>query len=287
MINVIKLNRWRKKIWQSVAILTAVVAIGFLFQNCAKNPNLSQPGQQTSNASLPVGPTAAPLTASINPSTLSANSGTTLLTTNSATVNVSGGVAPYNYNWSFSWATNADGATATIGSSNSATSDFSATGVLPGNTDTGVATCTITDANGQTATASVNIAFTYSATAISITAEDLKYSNQWGGGVGYATQHFAYSGGALNSDTGFVNGIAPVQVAQDSSGAYLALGNFTADPGQSSLVSITVNGVTLSGSTAQYNYYNGVAQWSWFGKTFNFSAGGQYSGYLSSNGSAW
>jgi len=68
------------------------------------------------------------------------------VSTNSTTVNVSGGVAPYTYAWDnpSDWTVNSNGATAS----------FSAT-VTPGDEKTETFTCSVTDAKGMVTTASV------------------------------------------------------------------------------------------------------------------------------------
>jgi hypothetical protein len=151
-------------------------------------------GQQaTATCAVSVARATAP-SASASPMSLPVSSSTIPMTTASTTVTVSGGEAPYTYNWTFTWTSHTDGASYAIGSPTSATTNLTASGMTAGNTDTGNAQCTVTDALGQQAQVTVSVSFTYLppetftyATAQTVTVPN-GYSNavieEWGGGGG-------------------------------------------------------------------------------------------------------
>lgn len=126
-----------------------------------------------------------------------------------------------------------------------------------------------------------------------ITAAVLKYNGNPASPseIGYAAAPFAYIGGTLDSSSGFLNGTKLLQLesANSPNSTGFAVGGLTADPGQSSLDSVTANGVTLFGANATYGYNatDGYAQWSWGSSTFNFVSGTVYLAYAVRNGSAW
>jgi hypothetical protein len=98
---------------------------------------------------------------SVSPGSLSVSSSVVPMTTGTATVTASGGQPPYSYAWSFVWTSNTDGATESTNSPTSAATSFTASGMSPGNTDTGNGQCVVTDAFGQTAIVNVSVSFTY------------------------------------------------------------------------------------------------------------------------------
>lgn len=81
-----------------------------------------------------------------------ANGTTVAVTTDTATANPSGGVAPYSYAWSL--VVN-DGGTWQILSPNEQATPFKHTGVAPGATRTATFKCIATDARGRTGEAQV------------------------------------------------------------------------------------------------------------------------------------
>lgn len=91
---------------------------------------------------------------SVNPEMVSgarSSSSSVLVVSRSASVTVTGGVAPYGYDWTQA---SGDPMTATAPSSNE--SSFQAN-VPPGTTLAGVWTCTVTDHAGNTSTVNVNV----------------------------------------------------------------------------------------------------------------------------------
>ena len=93
------------------------------------------------------------MTASISPTSVSGfNSGIGIIISDTATCTPSGGTAPFTYSWSIT------SGTATITSPASASTTFYE--YLAFDTAVGEATCTVTDANGTTATASVSYTLT-------------------------------------------------------------------------------------------------------------------------------
>lgn len=93
------------------------------------------------------------MTAAISPSEATGyRFGAGYMTTNNVTCAPTGGVGPYTYSWAIT------SGTATATASTNATTAF--TGYASFTTETGVAECTVTDANGTTATASVLLSFT-------------------------------------------------------------------------------------------------------------------------------
>lgn len=77
-----------------------------------------------------------------------------VITTNNVTATVSGGVGPYSYNW-----VQIGGPSATIYTPSNATTNFGMA-LGPGDSEQGQFRCTVTDANGLTAQATVTATFT-------------------------------------------------------------------------------------------------------------------------------
>ena len=152
------------------------------------------------------------LSAAVAPTSLAISSSTTPMTTGSSTVTASGGQAPYHYAWTFAWTSHTDGASYSIGSASSATTNFTASGMSAGNTDTGTATCTVTDALGQTASVHVGVSFTY--------LPPLKRTYTSGSGTetvpnGYSTVEIEVWGGG----GGGAQGAGTLDTAQNGAGA--------------------------------------------------------------------
>lgn len=104
------------------------------------------------------------LGASVAPGSASSSGGATSQTTNTVTVTPSGGTSPYTYAWT--WLSGGTGIT--IGSATAATTSFSATGLTSGETRSGVARCTVTDAVSATYTVDVSVNITRTAPTITV-----------------------------------------------------------------------------------------------------------------------
>lgn len=103
---------------------------------------------------------APPLSLSINPSTVSGSVNTALptpVTTSATTATPSGGIGPYSYAWAVE---QPDYGVVTIGAPTNATTTFTHTRTNLGDLVFALATCTVTDGLGQTASANVTARFT-------------------------------------------------------------------------------------------------------------------------------
>lgn len=207
------------------------------------------------------------------------------VTSGSATCSFTKGSGTYSVTW---YCTNC-----TANSPNSTTTSFSAT-VNAGSTDNASAYCNGSDGVTSVNTNTIAVTLTNTTPAepvFSITAAALKDSA--GGGssyIGFATNHQPYYGGTLNSEAGFLNGCGLYEIFDDTSTvlAIFGVSGLSSDPLQGSLTSVTINGVTLTGSSAtSYTYGGGYAQWEWHGSTFNLAAGTVYNGSAVRNGTAW
>jgi hypothetical protein len=76
----------------------------------------------------------------------------TAVTTNSATITVVGGIAPFTYAWTV---TSFTGGTWSITSATSATTSFACSGVGAGDLYSAELTCTVTDSGGATASVTI------------------------------------------------------------------------------------------------------------------------------------
>jgi len=196
------------------------------------------------------------------------------------------GSGSYTYTWHLS-----SGSGVSFTAPNSATTAITGT-VNAGSTNSGGMYCTISDGVTTVNTGVVSWSLTNttpSTPVFAITAEQFKNSSgQTSNYYGFATNHQVFYGGTLNSAAGFANGTTTYE-AFDNTQTVLAIfgiSGLAADPGQSSLASVTVNGVTLTGASASsYTYGGGFAQWQWTGSTFNLVAGNSYSGTAIRNGS--
>jgi hypothetical protein len=101
-------------------------------------------------------PTPTGLSLSISPSPVLAAGSSSMVTSSTVTATPSGGLAPYRYAWSATGDHSIN-----ISARTSASTTFSATGILASDPGAeGTATCTATDALGNTATAEVALSFT-------------------------------------------------------------------------------------------------------------------------------
>lgn len=106
------------------------------------------------------------LVLSISPGSATSSGLATTQTTNSVTVQPTGGTAPYTYAWSW----HAGGSGLSIDSSSSATTTFTATGLGLDETRSGTAQCIVTDNIGQRQTIYVSVQISETATTVSATA---------------------------------------------------------------------------------------------------------------------
>lgn len=110
----------------------------------------------TTTVDVTVSITRTAMTATVSPTSLYKSGLAADQTTASATVSVTGGVSPYTYSWA-----KLSGDTFTINSSTSATTTFTKTGMLAGDTFYGTYRCTVTDSTSGTAlTATVDLPVT-------------------------------------------------------------------------------------------------------------------------------
>ena len=93
------------------------------------------------------------LSASVSPASQSVVGTLATLSTGTSTVSASGGGTPYTYAWAWS----SGGAGISIGSAAAAATTFTASGLAQGQTDSGVAACTVTDLYGQQAVVTVTV----------------------------------------------------------------------------------------------------------------------------------
>lgn len=85
----------------------------------------------------------AALSASVSPGSASGIAGTATVTTGTVTASAVGGIGPFNYLWSFTSFSAFTSPSFTAGTS--ATCAFEQSGMLPGDNESAVAVCTITD----------------------------------------------------------------------------------------------------------------------------------------------
>lgn len=213
------------------------------------------------------------------------------VTSNTTSVLGTKGGGSYSYTWHI-----ASGPVVSFTSGSSRTTGVTYSAVPAGTTYSGTMYCTISDGITSANTSSAGWSLTNTTPAepiFTITAAQLFNSNnQASNYYGYATNFQPYYGGTLNSAAGFLNGTTVYEVFDNASTvlAIFGVSGLTADPGQASLGSVTVNGVTLTGASATtYTYYasSGHAQWQWTGSTFNLVAGTVYNGSIVRNSSAW
>jgi hypothetical protein len=207
------------------------------------------------------------------------------VTSNTTSCSGTKGSGSYTYTWHI-----ANGSGFTLTTPNSQTCAITGN-VHAAQSVSGAIYCTISDGTTSANTSAVPASLQNTSPAnpiFSITAAELKNSS--GGGsnyIGFATNHQAYYGGSLNSESGFAGGTGVYEAFVDTSPvlAIFGISGLAADPGQASLGSVTINGVTLTGASATtYTYSGGFCQWQWTGSTFNLSVGSSYSGSIVRNG---
>lgn len=209
-----------------------------------------------------------------------------IVTSNTTSCAGTKGSGSYTYQWHI-----ANGSGFSLTTPNSQTCGI--TGNVPaGQSVSGGIYCTISDGvtSANTDVAPGSLQNTSPANPLfSITAAQFKNSSGQGSNYyGYATNFQAYYGGVLNSASGFAGGTTVFE-AFDNTQTVLAdfgVSGLAADPGQASLGSVTINGVTLTGASATTYTWNtnGYAQWQWNGSTFNLAAGTVYNGTVIRNG---
>lgn len=105
---------------------------------------------------------ATPLSASVQPGSVSSETGSASQTTAAAAVTAQGGTPSYTYAWTWT----AGGSGITINNPTSASSTFTSTSLNSGETRTGTARCTITDAAMATTTVDVDVSISRPAAVI-------------------------------------------------------------------------------------------------------------------------
>lgn len=88
-----------------------------------------------------------------------AGASSSLTTTTPAAANVSGGLSPFTYSWVR--LTNGGGNGSTASSPTNASTNFTKTGLLPGNEFSDTWQVTVTDSTGATVSDTVSVTFTY------------------------------------------------------------------------------------------------------------------------------
>lgn len=201
------------------------------------------------------------VSASVLPTSESSSSTATSQTTGTATVSASGGEAPYSYAWE--WATG--GAGISINSPDSAATSFSASGMAPGDTYSGTARCTVTDAYSQTSTASVAVSIAcvnvYSGTLVAGAIVNPPYETIYG--------YTNYEGKTIGSLSPTVdangNTIAGIFTeAEGDSGYFLVEIESSSELGESYFGAAEIDGSTsYETSSSEYLYEDGLNTWQW------------------------
>lgn len=211
------------------------------------------------------------LTASVLPVAQNSVGEATTQTTAISTVTPAGGSGTYTYSWV--WASG--GAGIAINAPSSAATNFTAGGMTPNTTLSGIAQCTVTDAFGLTAQVTVSVSIQCLPPQVSPTVlPDNSQSGPDPGGsltVGY----FDVGGSLLGSISNatipgglFIQAIDENYALADSgpvyAGTLMSISGFGSDPGKLWLLGLSSGAKTLTGVAAHgYTYSAGVAIWSW------------------------
>lgn len=202
------------------------------------------------------------------------------LSTGVSTVTASGGSGSYTYAWA--WSTG--GVDLAINSPSARATSFTSSGLVEGQTATGVARCTITDGYGQTTTVTVSVSVRYGylyqgtmvageKTTVITPGHDLFSS-------GYSP---SIAIGSLTPTTDLNGKTIGELVTSASTGTstettFLQIASAT-NPGQNYFTTITISPATtevFTSASATYSYAGGIATWSWT-NAYTFTSGDSYS----------
>jgi hypothetical protein len=159
----------------------------------------------------------------ISPGSATSSGTATSQTTNSVTVNPTGGTAPYTYAWSW----HDGGSGITIGAPSSQATNFSATGLGLRETRSGTAQCVVTDNIGQRQTIFVSVQISETATAVSASASPTSESASGASASEVTGSSTVSASGGLGPYTyswGWISGGAGITIGSPTS----ATTNFTA-----------------------------------------------------------
>jgi hypothetical protein len=220
---------------------------------------------------------------------IAAGSPSGTVTSNTTSVAGTKGGGTYTYTWNL-----ASGSAAFTNPSSSSTA-VTAT-VNASSTLSGTMYCTISD--GVTSVNTNTVSWSLQNTSASVqqltanfTAEKTLSNGSWDNNIGYAAGFFTYSGGTLGTTSGFLSNAAPQQLLGGTGGSIVSIGPIGSDPGQNSLISVTINGVTLYGNAATYTYVPPASgrpdygSWSW-PTSFAMIQGQQYTASISASSTA-
>lgn len=191
------------------------------------------------------------VSASVSPETLSSNGTATSQTTGAATVSASGGSGSYTYEWAWQ----SGGAGIGINSPAANATSFTASGMTPGDTYSGVAQCTVTDGYGQQTIVTVGVSI--ACVALSLVAAENTYEGEFPF-IGYIEG----GAGSLTPDT-LSDGRQVVGLGElDSASIYLEIVGFPSNPGATYIETMTINGATYYGSSATFSASGAGETWS-------------------------
>ncbi len=217
----------------------------------------------------------------------------TITSSTTSTAGTKGG-GTYTYTWVMA------SGSATFTNPSSPSTAVTAT-VNASSTLSGTMYCTISDGVTSVNTNTVSWSLQNTSAAVQqitvdFTAQDTLSSNgTWDNSVGWAAGFYTYYGGTIQSYSGFLGNAAPQQLLSNnftgSQQSIVSIGPIGSDPGQNSLVSVTINGVTLYGNNATYTYVPAASgrpdygSWSW-ATPFNMVAGQKYTADISASSTA-
>jgi hypothetical protein len=209
------------------------------------------------------------LSSSASPTAITYSNPSATLTSASTTCTGKGGIPPYVYGWS--WASG--GAGISIGSSASATTNFTVSGAVANTTYSGVAQCLVSDARP--------ISAPYADVSVSLTRIPLLPPS-----AGTATLVAGFSSpnltgystsigiGSLSPSTDY-NGHGVPSLLCDSSSGTLSLDVFLPSSNSGYVTGLSINGTLYLTSSATYSYTGAAGIWTWT-TSCPLSSGGSY-----------
>lgn len=229
---------------------------------CTVTDTFGQTAQATVNVSID---RATLVTAVVNPTTQSSSSALTTQTTGTSTVSVAGGVAPY----AFSWVWSSGGTNIAINTPTISATSFTGSSLVNGNTYSGVAQCTVTDALGQVAQVTVSVSILCAALVRSYTNQAATtdtipanvsqvviegWGNGGNGGNGFISGCVSDSGGGGGAGGYFRKTLS---IPSTAWGKTISVG--ATIPGVSAAVVVSSGSFTLSTLTANIGHGGGAA----------------------------